>query len=383
MKKINIIQFMPYFPPHKGWVETVWEEISDYWVRKWYGEFINVIFDVWQIEINNYTNKWYKVFLLPSFEIIPNFPFPKFWKKNFWLVFLYLKNFLKNSDDVRVISHTRFFISSLIAWIFSKIYNLKWIHIEHWSDYVKLSSKIKSKVSYLYDRIIWKWIFKNSDKIFAISKACKIFINKEFIKKDIEVFYRGVEFPLNLPQVEILSEKFKWKIILWFVWRLIKWKNVESLILAYYNLLKYNINIQLVIVWDWEDFNKLKEMDINWNVYFTWWKNFDEALAYQKQFDIHIHSSSTGWWLATTLIQAMNYGCYIVATPNEWANEVICNWLNWILLENDSLNSLENGILEALNNFDKKNIFESENKKIIKEKFSWEQNILILYNLIK
>lgn len=93
MKKINIIQFMPYFPPHKGWVETVWEEIADYWVKKWYGEFINVTFDVWQIEVNDYINKWYKVFLLPSFDIIPNFPFPKFWKKKILESFFRFKNF--------------------------------------------------------------------------------------------------------------------------------------------------------------------------------------------------------------------------------------------------------------------------------------------------
>ena len=43
--KINIIQFMPYFPPHKWWVETVWEEIGKYWTKNDFWSFINLVTD--------------------------------------------------------------------------------------------------------------------------------------------------------------------------------------------------------------------------------------------------------------------------------------------------------------------------------------------------
>jgi len=64
------------------------------------------------------------------------------------------------------------------------------VHIEHGSDYVILSSKLKNKVSYLYDRLIGKWIFKKADAIVAISEACKKFINNEFFDREVSVFYR-------------------------------------------------------------------------------------------------------------------------------------------------------------------------------------------------
>jgi hypothetical protein len=59
-------------------------------------------------------------------------------------------------------------------------FKLKWVHLEHGSDYVKLSSPFKNKISYLYDRIIGKWIFKHADQVLAISKASKKFIVQEF-----------------------------------------------------------------------------------------------------------------------------------------------------------------------------------------------------------
>ena len=383
-KKINLLQFTPYFPPHKWWVETVVEEIWDYWIKKWYWDVINITFDVGQKSNINYSQKWYKVFLFPSFDIIPNFPVPKFWKKEFWLIFKELKKYISKNENIRIISHTRFFLSSLIAGIFARKYSIKWIHIEHGSDYVKLSSKFKSKISYIYDKIIWKWIFKKADQILAISEACKKFIVDEFVQREVEVFYRGVNFPENLPQVESLSQKFPWKKIIGFVGRLLKWKNVESLIIAYNNILNnWENNIQLVIVGDWEDLDRIQKIDKDNQIYFTWSKQFNEALAYQKQFDIHMHPSSPWGWLATTLLQAMNYGCYIVATPNEWGKEVIVDGDNGILIKDDSVLIIQEWLLKALNDFEKKIEYSQKNKQIIKNNFTWEKNIEILFDKIK
>ena len=395
---------MPYFPPHKGWVETVWEEIGKYWVKNNFWEFINIVTDfeqpspqpsplrgegveqiIFEWEIIWYKRGWYEVLVCPSIEIINNFPVYKIWGKRYKFIKKYLKNKIwENKNNFRIITHTRFFLTSFIWWIFARKNNIKWIHIEHWSDYVKLSSKLKTSLSVIYDIIFWKWIFKKADKILAISEACKSFINRKFVDRDIEVFYRGIDIPEKLEEVENLKEKFKWKIIIWYLWRLYKWKNVKTLIKAYYKLDNALQNkIQIVIVGDWEDFEKLKKIDLDNKIYFTWWKTFKEALAYQKQFDIHFHTSSPWWWLATTLLQAMNFWNLIVATPNEWAKEVIENNKNWFLLKNDCIEEIKKWIELWVKSLEKKYEFGIENKKIIEEKFKWKGNILKLYNLIK
>lgn len=397
-KKINIIQFMPYFPPHKWWLETVWEEIWKYWVKNNFWKFINIVTEfeqgiflddknyekiIFSGEIIWYKKDWYEVLVCTSIEIINNFPIYKIWSNEFKLIKKYIKENIWN-NNFRIFTHTRFFLTSLIWWLFARKNKIKWIHIEHGSDYVKLSSKLKSHLSVIYDKSFWKWIFNKADKILAISEACKTFINKEFVNREVEVFYRWVEFPDKINKYEDLNEKFKWKMIIWYLGRLYKWKNVESLINAYY-LLDDDLKnkIQIVIVWNWEDLERLQKIDKKNKIYFTWWKSFEEALSYQKQFYIHIHPSSPGWWLATTLLQAMNFWCFIIATPNEWANEVIQNNFNWILIKDDSIFEIKNAIEKAILELEKNEIFAKNNFEIIEKIFRREQNILNLYNLIK
>lgn len=401
-KKINIIQFLPYFPPHKWWLETVAEELSSFYVQKWYWNIINVIFDVWQdynnqkteyiLNKNNikiwYKQKGYAVYLLPSFDIIQNFPVPKFWKKDFWKILKEVSLKIINdkaNENVIIQTHTRFFLSSFLGGLFAKHHKLKWVHIEHWSDYVKLGSNFKTKISYIYDRIIGKWIFKKADRIIAISEACKVFIQKEFVNREVYVIYRWLDIKINKNiEVENLKHKFPDIIIIWFVWRILKWKNVDSLIKAYYSLNNDKKNkIQIVVVWDWEELKNLKNLDKNNKIYFTWSKTFDEAILLQSQFDIHFHTSSPWGWLATTLLQAMQLWCLIIATPNEWANEIIENWKNGILLKDDKVKTFKSWIIEALENIDKKEEFSKINKDIVKEKFQRNENIEKYYNLYK
>lgn len=404
MKKINIIQFLPYFPPHRGWLETHAEQFGEKYSENNFWKVFNVITDfdqdisLWEKIIFDWSIIWYKKnevenLIIPSFEIIPNFPMYKIWSKECKLIKKYLKTKTsphpspsqeREQEDFIVITRTRFFLTSLIGWIFAKNNKIKWVHIEHGSDYVKLNSKLKTFIAKVYDKLIWKWIFKKANILVWVSNACKDFIQKEFINREVSVFYRWLEIPNKIKISDNLKEKFPHKIIFWFVGRLYKWKNIESFIKAYY-LLDDDIKekIQVVIVWDWEDFERLKKLDKKDIVYFTWAKPFSEALALQSQFDVHFHTSSPWGWLATTLLQAMQLWCFIVATPYEWASEVIQDWVNWILLNNDSIEELKGWILKALENIDKKEEFSKLNTEIIQEKFDWNENIKKYYDLFE
>ncbi len=397
-EKINIIQFLPYFPPHKWGLETHAQERWFWREKKWYGDVINVVFDLWYFpsppkkgERGGSDN----LILIPAVEIIPTFPIPKFRKKEFRKILSELKNVI--SSDITcekskwiVVTRTRFFTSSFLWWIFAKRNKAKRVHIEHGSDYVKLSSKFKNKVAYLYDKTLSKRIFKKANILVWVSNACKDFIQKTMkINRKVNVIYRWLDFlkksdELKKIQVENLHKKFWWKIILWYVGRLYQRKNVESLIYAYNNISRKNKNIQLIIVWDWEDLERLKKIKHNGSVYFTWWVSKYQAINLQKQFDIHIHSSNPWWWLATTLLQAMALWLFIVATPYEWAKEVIKDWVNGILLKSDTIEEIEKWIKKALENFEsKREEYKIQNQKIINEKINWENNIEKYYNLLK
>ena len=381
-KDMKVVQFLPYFPPHKWWLETVAEEFSKYFVSAWCWEVINIVFWVGQEEgVKEYEKDLYKVLVIPAFDIISNYPFPKFWSKDYWKI---IKKVKKRNPDI-IQTHTRFFLSTFIWGWCARRWKKKWIHIEHGSDYIQVSSWFTNKVAYIYDRIIWKRVFRKANVIVPISNACRRFIEREFWRKDnVKVIYRWLDIPSELPEVEDLHKKFKDKIIVWFIWRLYKWKNVESLVKAYYEISKeLQDKIQIVVVWDWEDMDYLKSLDRENKIYFTWWKPFLEALAYQKQFDIHYHTSNPWWGLATTLLQAMYFWCLIVATPNEWATDVLVDWDNAIVLKDSSLKEIKRWLEEWIKLVGEKDDWIEKNKGIIENQFQWKRNIKEFYNIYR
>jgi len=414
MKKINIIQFLPYYPPHKGWLETHAQEWAENWIKKWPWKVINITTNIWtQYEWKNKIFKeekdWITTYYLPSIEIIWNFPVYKFWKKE---VRKLLKDLAK--QDSLIITRTRFFLTSLIWWIFATKNKKKWIHIEHWSGYVKLSSKMKTFIAWVYDNFFGKWIFKKADLVIPISNACKNF-TLELGWKNIKlwpVIYRWFSFwkrseeiseevwRENMEELKLIKEwKKEWKIILGFVGRIYKWKGIENIIKWLQKIKgitkdyqKIN-NLKFVVVWDGEDLEYLKNLvkdfwleDI---VHFTWWKPFKEALAIQSLFDIHIHSSLPGWGLSGTLVQWMWFAPVVVSSLNEWAREITEDFVRrfsedktnkWVAIliwekEDYSIEDMKNAILKGIEVFEKWEDFRKINRPFIEKTFDWNKNI--------
>lgn len=394
-EKVNIIQFLPYFPPHKWGLETHAQERGFWREKKWYWNVINVVFDLWYFP--SPPNKGDKggldkLILIPALEIIPTFPIPKFRKKEFRKTLNKIKNVISNDIVCEkskwiIATRTRFFTSSLIGWVFAKRKKLLWCHMEHGSSYVKLWSWRKNIIAWIYDQIIWRRIFKKCSILVPISKACEIFTQK-FTKKKSHVIYRWMDFINTIdikqkPSID-LKKKFWNKIIIWFIGRIYAWKNVESLIKSYYMLeKKTQEKIQIIIIGDGPDLEKIKKTDTHNKTFFVWGKEYQEALLLQKQFDIHIHTSSPWWGIASTLIQALYLCPLIIATPYEWANEIISN-KNGVLLKDDSTSEIKRWIEEWIRLLDtKKNSWSTYNQKLFQSMFSWEKNIEKYFNIFK
>ncbi|NDK09873.1 glycosyltransferase family 4 protein [Candidatus Gracilibacteria bacterium] len=394
--KKHIIQILPYFPPHIGGLEKVGEDIFLKWT---YGQSYIYSGNMCQ-ELKNTKSKkpvyndGFKTIIdndnkifFPSYEIIDNFPIPLFWTKDFWSSLGYINSIIKKiknqkDEEVIIITHTRFFVSSLLGGYIARRNKIKWVHIEHGSDYVLLSSSLKNKIAYIYDRLIGKWILKNADTVLAISEASKKFILQEFGRKDVTVWYRGTEFPEYFSK-NILKNMFPNKKIIGYVGRLYTWKNVGGLCEAYLSLPEEILNsTQLVIVGTGEDFKSLTYNYKDSGIYFSGGVDYKDSLSYQSEFDIHVHPSSPGGGLATTLLQAMKLGCLIVATPYEGAKEVIRSGENGILLSNDSVEELKRGLLEALSGFKYRNTYAQRNTEILQDQFDMDKNIKKLFKLI-
>jgi glycosyltransferase involved in cell wall biosynthesis len=371
---MKLLIFCPYYPPHIGGLESHADEFNKHLSKK---NFQITIFTP-HIPQNSpekeILHNKVEVVRFPAFEIIPNYPLPKFWNLKFWKLF---SNLFKNSFDL-VISRTRFFNTSLIALIYSKTKGVKWIHIEHGSDFVQLSSKLNSLIAKFYDHTFGRIVFKYSDLNISISKAVQNFVYK-FDKRISPVIYRGLEIE-KIEKIKPdlkLKNKYKDKIIISFVGRLYKWKGVQNSLEAIKNLSnKDKAKIVFLIIGDGEDYSKLKEITSKeTSIKMLGSIDRKKALSILKISDIYIHSAYPGGGLSTSLLEAMLFDCSVIATPSEGADEVIKNKENGILINNSDSKKIKGEITRLLENNSLRKKLSKNSNAYIKNNFNWNNSI--------
>lgn len=380
MKKTNLIIFPGNFLPHVGGLETHVDEFCKYLNQtKKYEITIFVPNVVGAKEKEAIHNKKVKVIRYPAFEFVKNWPFPKLWSIKFWKLYIGL---YKNKYDIAM-TRTRFFSNSFLGMFFAKfrLNRIKLIHVEHGSGFVKLESKFKSNLAFIYDKIFGKLVFMMADKTIAISDAVQGFVYRNFLnekKHMVPVIRRGVDFEIykKAKKSEII---FGDKLKMIFVGRLYKWKGVENSIDAYKSLSKkLQEKSVFIIVGDGEDFNRLKTRAaefLDMGIYFFGQRDFDESISIMKSSDIYIHSAYEGGGLSNSLLQAMQCGLAVVASPHEGANEVIINEKTGILLEDNSKEKIKIAMTQILDNMALRKKYSLNAKKYVRKNFSWENNV--------
>ncbi|MFA6012449.1 MAG: glycosyltransferase family 4 protein [Desulfobacteraceae bacterium] len=378
VSKCRILIFNPFYPPHIGGLESHADEFNFHLGKLGYKltVFTPQIPEKSSLIENRYAGV--TIIRFPAVEIIPNYPIPAFWKKEFWSQY----NLIHNSEYDLVISRTRFFLTSIMALLYSKIKNKKWIHIEHGSDYVNLSNKITTGIAWIYDETFGRLVFKSSDINVSVSKAVQDFVG-QFDNRTSPLIYRGLNFSAinNIRPNVSIRKKYPDKYVACFAGRLFKWKGLENSIKAF-SLLPDNIYKKwiFVIIGRGEDFKSLQKQAAS-NVIFLGEKSWEVTISYLKTSDIYLHSSLSGGGLSTSLLEAIYCGCNIIATRGEGATEVV-NSNNGILIDSYSVEGLKLGISKLLS---KPKISSSLDvrKRLIRKSFSWSKNILKYHNLIQ
>ena len=309
----KILVFSPYYKRHVGGLESFVEEFNINLLdsKKYSIKLITSLIPKNQLEIENQSN--FEIVRLPFFELIHNFPVPKFWSIKFWTEY----HSLFKENYIVVISHTRFFITSLMAYFYSRAKKVKWIHFEHGSDFVQTDNKIVKFFSYVYDLSFGKFVLSKSSGIISISRAVSKFV---FIlsKRRSKIIYRGFDFSRfkKIKSNKFLTGKYNGFVKIIFVGRLISGKGVKDLLMA---LGKLNTNKKWVcfIVGDGNCKSELvrysNDSGIINNVIFFGQLSHKRTLEIIKSGDILINPSYTEG-LPTTIIEAAVLKKPIIAT---------------------------------------------------------------------
>jgi glycosyltransferase involved in cell wall biosynthesis len=366
----KIIIFSPYYPPHIGGLESHADEFNKYLsphIKRIVVFTPHLPQDTPQKELK-YGNV--EIIRFPAFEIIPNYPVPKFWLLKFWKLFLDL---FKNDYDL-VISRTRFFLTSLLALIFAKTKRRKWIHIEHGSDFVRLNNYWKSNIAKIYDHTLGCLTIRMADQVIANSQASAIFCQK-LCQRKINIIHRGVE----IKQIERINPKNlkSSKIKICYLGRLIDGKGVKDLLAAIFEI-KFQ-NWELHIIGDGPQRNFLEKLSYKFKIdkktHFWGYQKFESAISILKACDIIVNPSYTEG-LPTSIIEAALCQKAIIATDVGGTREIITNKKSGFLIAPKNEKVLKEKLTLLVENEDLRNRFGKNSFNEAKNKFSWNSNIL-------
>ena len=365
---MRVVQFLPYFPPHTGWVENISQNIANNIIKYTDAQILIFTSDIWQNVkwYHRYSENWYEVICVPSFEIIYNFPCFKFWTRGCRKAMKDLKKF--NPDVIH--THTRFFLQTFHWWLWAKFHHKKWVHTEHGSGFVTWIWKVKEAIAWLYDQTLWRLVFSLADKIVSINEVNLKFISKFAKASKCEVIYNWIE--------DYKIEKVKdnsWIVRLVYIGRLSPLKWVDVLLRSIKSSQEEWVNnFKLDIIWDWDEYDNLKKyIDENKlsNVKLLWKKSHDEIInSILPNTDILINPSHQEW-LPTTVLEWLICKCVVVATDVWWTKEISDRW-DLILVKAWGENDLKEWIEKALNDYEKLIWLSYE---LLKEKFSWKRNV--------
>lgn len=311
----------------------------------------------------------------------------------YWLIiqifFLIYGMFILSSNDIDFI-YSWDFHSAPAAYILSKLYKKKCI-------FRYLGSFIGARChSIIYKFRYWREVlaYKLNGELYIMTddgtcgdKVLEYFgINKEkiiFLKNGVD-YNDNNDFEHNKQEYII---KYKNSYILLCVSRLDYWKRVDRSILLIKELLKRNINVILIIVGDGADKCRLLKLvnDYNLKNNVIFLGNIDnrklKSIYLKCDLFLSLYDLSN---VCNPVLEAMAYGCCVVALNNGGIDKIITNGKNGITIDFNNYCKLTEIIIDLLINENKRKTIGKNASEYIKKYFyTWHDRINMEIDIIE
>ncbi len=371
MAKLRLLIFSPYFPPHVGGLEGYVSDLDDVLLSN--GEVDGITVFTPRLPPEGAASEdrggSYSVVRYPAYELIPNFPVPKVWVREFWRC---LRAADPKGHDVFV-SHTRFFLSSALALVCGRVLSRPLLHVEHGSDYVQLSGRWPRAAARVYDLLIGRLLLRRADGVVAISRAAADFVRR-LAGREAAVVYRGM-WTARLQATAADADVLAWaagRPVVSFVGRLIDGKGVPDLLRAF--AAADMAPAVMCIVGDGPRKVELEalaeELGLTESVRFLGYLPEERAWAVTRASDIVVNPSYTEG-LPTSVLEAALLGRAVLATDVGGTPEIVTDGESGQLFKARDLDALRSGLERLLGDPDLRERMGKAARESASGRFDW------------
>jgi glycosyltransferase involved in cell wall biosynthesis len=371
VRNLRLLIFSPYFPPHVGGLEGYVSDLNEVLLRS--GEVDGItVFTPWlphEGAAVEDRGEGYVVVRYPAFELIPNFPVPKVWKREFWRA---LRSTRPASHDV-VVSHTRFFLTSALALVCARAVSRPLLHVEHGSDYVQLSGRAPRAAARIYDLSLGRLLLRHADGVVAVSHAAAGFVRR-LAGRDVQVIYRGM-WVERLDAATADEHVLEWaaeRPVVTFVGRLIDGKGVPDLLRAFAAV--EGVQAVVCIVGDGPRRAELEmlteRLGISEHVLFLGYLPEERAWSVIRASDVVVNPSYTEG-LPTSVLEAALMGKAVLATDVGGTSEIVTDGHGGLLLEPHDIDGLRSRLEQLLADPDLRERLASAARAEAAGRFDW------------
>ena len=261
---------------------------------------------------------------------------------------------IKTLDISNIIINTRYYSTTILGLRIAKEKGIKPIIIDHSSNYI-----LKPYELFQNARVL-----KYHPVFYTVSECTAKWLKSINIKSN-GVFYNSVDAKKDFKKG--VSDKVR----IIFAGRLLKEKGVK-LIVAAYEELKNNYNIELCIIGNGPLYDEIKNNHPD--VILTGKLSHKDTLEEFKKSDIFAFPTLYPEGFPTVILEAAMAKCAIISTDRGGVRELISNDEVGIILKNDA-SDLKQALKTLLDNPKQIHNLGENVFKIVNEKFTWEKTI--------
>ncbi|NWF77964.1 MAG: glycosyltransferase family 4 protein [Chloroflexi bacterium] len=368
----QILVFAAYFHPHVGGYEKIVYELSRRLVQKGYE--VDIVTCNTERTLACEELDGLHVYRLPCWNALNSlYPIPKPSPTSFRI----LRSLLRQNYDI-VHTHTRFFVTAFLGFLFAKFKRIPLVHTEHGARHSIVPNKLIDFISRAYDHTLGALVVKSARRNIGVSQAACWFL-KHLGTAHVQVIYNGID--TNIFKREKTNYRQKLGIsnealVITFVGRLIYAKGVQDLISAFSKIKDTAPELKLLIVGDGPyraDLENLaQQTDCASDILFLGQKSQDEVIDVLSVTDIFVNPSySEG--LGISSLEAASIGLPIIATDVGGTSEIITTHETGILVKAGDVGQLAEELCRLGANIELRKKLGENARRLAEQKFNWDK----------